>query len=215
MATYSKDHDFFSTDALLRQQFTQTDKIVLEDRESFLLNANVDYYLSFLSSNLKFKISYNEMEFKNRINGSDLREVQSYNTNLGLEMRSAFSGAFNYHLGSNWSISRTEAVGIDNSFTNNKSFLDLSYIINERIDFFLKSERYEFGNINEGDNVYYFLDIDARYNVKDSPWSFKVEGRNLTNTEQFRTSFINDVSSSTVSYRLLPRYVLVSAKYRF
>ena len=214
-ATYSKDHDFFSTDALLRQQFTQTDKILLEDRESILLNANVDYYLSFLSSNLKFKAGYNESEFKNRINGSELREVQSFNTNLGFELRSAFSGTFNYHLGTNWSISRTAAAGIDNSFTNNKSFLDLSYIINERIDFFFKSERYEFGNINEGDNVYYFLDVDARYNVKDSPWSFKVEGRNLTNTQQFRTSFINDVSSSTVSYRLLPRYVLVSAKYRF
>ncbi len=88
-------------------------------------------------------------------------------------------------------------------------------MFNERIDFFLKSERYEFGNITDGDNVYYFLDIDARYNVKDSPFSFKLEARNLTNTEQFRTSFINDVSTSTVSYRLLPRYLMATVKYRF
>ncbi len=215
MARYGKDHDFFSTDALIRQQFTQTDKILIEDRENVLLNATVDYYISPLSSNLKSKFSYTETEFKNRINGSELREIQSFNTSAGFELRSAFSGAFNYHLGSTWNINRTDASGISNRFTDNKSFIDLSYIINERIDFFLKSERYEFGNISDGDNVYYFLDFDARYNVKDSPWSFKIQARNLTNTEQFRTSFINDVSSSTVSYRLLPRYVLLSAKYRF
>lgn len=214
-ANYRKDHDFFSTNSLIQQQFSQTDRILIDDRETFILNATTDLYFSKISSNLKFKGGFTATEFKNRINGSDLRTVENNSYNAGLELRSAFSGKFNYHLGTAYTFNSTAASGIKNSFVDNKSFLDLSYIINERIDFFLKSERYEFGNITDGDNVYYFLDFDARYNVKDSPFSFKLEARNLTNTEQFRTSFINDVSTSTVSYRLLPRYLLATVKYRF
>jgi hypothetical protein len=215
LVNYGKDHDFFSTDALIQQQFTQTDKILIEDRKRLLISGNVDYYISKISSNLKAKFSYTESEFKNRINGSQLREVQTFSTSPGFELRSAFSGAFNYHLGSTWMINRTDAAGISNSFTDNKTFLDLNFVINERVDFVLKSERYEFGNINDGDNEYYFLDFDARYQKAKSKWSFKLQARNLTGTDTFRTSFINDVSLSTVSYRLLPRYVLVSVKYRF
>jgi hypothetical protein len=130
-------------------------------------------------------------------------------------MRSAFDGVFNYHIGTEWRWNEVASSGIENSFVDNTSFLDLSFVFSEQFDMQIKSERYFFGNINDGDNTYYFLDLDVRYNVKDSPFSFSLMARNLTNTEQFRTSSINDVSSSTVSYRLLPRYLLMKVKYRF
>jgi hypothetical protein len=168
-----------------------------------------------ISSNFKLKGGYSQRNFKNIINNSNLREVESANYNLGLEMRSAFDGIFNYHIGTTWTWNEIESAGIKNSFVDNNSFLDLNFVFNEQFDVQVKSERYFFGNINEGDNTYYFLDLDARYNIKDSPFSFSFMARNLTNTEQFRTSSINDVSSSTVSYRLLPRYLLLNVKYRF
>ena len=212
---YRTDHDFFSTNSLLQPNFSQTEKIVIEDRENLNVNASMDYYFGALSSNLKLKAGYSESDFKNIINNSSLREVESANYNLSLEMRSAFDGVFNYHIGTTWAWSEVESSGFKNSFVDNNSFLDLSFVFSEQFDLQVKSERYFFGNINDGDNTYYFLDLDARYNLKDSPFSFSFMARNLTNTEQFRTSSINDVSSSTVSYRLLPRYLLLNVKYRF
>lgn len=215
-SSYTKNHDFFSTNSILQPNFSQTERIVIEDRELISFNATTDYYLNPLSSNVKLKAGYNLSEFKNIINNSQLREVESANSNLGLEMRSAFNGVFNYHVGTTWAFNKVTASGISNSFTDNTSFLDLSFVFSEKFNVSVKSERYFFGNINEGDNTYYFLDIDARLKLKEkSPLSFSITARNLTNTEQFRTSSINDVSSSTVTYRLLPRYTLLSVMYRF
>lgn len=214
-ASYRTDHDYFSTNTLLQPNFSQTKKIVIEDRENLNVNAGMDYYFGALSSNLKLKAGYSESDFKNILNNSSLREIESANYNLGLEMRSAFDGIFNYHIGTIWAWSEVESSGFNNSFVDNNSFLDLSFVFSEQFDMQVKSERYFFGNINDGDNTYYFLDLDARYNIKDSPLSFSFTARNLTNTERFRTSSINDVSSSTVSYRLLPRYLLLNVKYRF
>lgn len=213
---YSKNHDFFSSNTTIQPNYSQSQRIVIQDRESIFLNATADYYFNPISSNLKLKASHFISEFKNIINNSQLREVQSVNSGLGLEMRSAFEGVFNYHLGTNWSFNKVTASGISNSFVDNTYFMDLSFVFTERFNISLRSEGYFFGNINDGDNTYYFLDMDARYKLKDkSPFSFAITARNLTNTEQFRTSSINDVSSSTVSYRLLPRYTLLSVKYRF
>lgn len=188
---------------------------MIKDREFLTVNTNLDFYLSKISSNLKLKASYVESEFKNIINNSNLREVESKNYSLGLELRSAYSGIFNYHIGTTWRWNQVESSGISNSFVDNTTFLDLSLVFNEQFDVQLKTERYFFGNISEGDNTYYFMDLDARYNFKESPWSLSLTARNLTNTEEFRTSTISDISSSTVSYRLLPRYILMNVKYRF
>lgn len=215
-SNYTKNHDFFSSNTIIQPNFSQSERIVIEDREALSFNATMDYYISSLSSNLKFKAGHFISEFKNIINNSQLREVQSENSNLGLEMRSAFNGVFNYHLGTTWAFNKVTASGVSNSFTDNTSFVDLSFVFSEKFNVSVKSERYFFGNINDSDNTYYFLDIDARLKLKDkSPFSFSLMARNLTNTEQFRTSSINDVSSSTVSYRLLPRYTLLSVLYRF
>lgn len=42
----------------------------------------------------------------------------------------------------------------------------IEVVFGDKIDMQIKSERYFFGNINDGDNTYYFLDLDARYNKK-------------------------------------------------
>jgi hypothetical protein len=67
IASYRKDHDFFSTNAIIQQQFTQTDRIRIDDRETLMISANTDFYFSKISSNLKLKGSYTFTEFKNSI----------------------------------------------------------------------------------------------------------------------------------------------------
>lgn len=211
---YRKDHDFFSTNSVLAQNFSQTTVITIKNRESLSLNLTADYYFKNISSNLKLRGSVAQSNFKNVINDSDLRDVEQTLVTAGVEMRSAFSGFFNYHVGTSYDWTQV-ATSQTNSFLNNRTFLDLSFNFTERITAIVKGERFYFGNINEGDNTYYFLDLDARYSKEKSPWTFGITARNLTNTEQFRTSFINDVASSTISFRLLPRFVLFQTTFRF
>jgi len=210
---YSKNYDFFSTNTSIEQNFTLAKKILIKDREFISVNSKLDYYFKFILSNFKIDLGYTKSEFKNIVNNSNLRLVTSNNYNFGLELRSGFKGVFNYHIGTKWTTSEIETT-INNSFTYNVRFLDLSFIFNKNIDFQLQSERYYFGDL-QTDNTYYFLDFDARYKLIENKLTLGLTGKNLFNTERFRNFSISDIGTSTTEYRLLPRFVLLKLEYRF
>lgn len=210
---YIKNHDFFSTNSIITQNYSQSEKILIADSKFLSINTKLDYYFNFISSNLKLDISYSKSNFKNIINNSDLREITSKSYNYGVEMRSGFSGFFNYHFGTKWNTNTIQTT-IKNSFTDNTSFLDLSFLFNDKFNIDMQSERYFFGNL-ENDNTYYFLDVDARYKLFKDKLTLSISGKNLFNTKTFRNFSISDFGSSTTEYRLLPRYVLLKMEYRF
>lgn len=128
-------------------------------------------------------------------------------------MRSGFSGFFNYHIGSKWNTNSIQTT-IENSFTDNTSFLHLSFLFNDKFNIDLQSERYFFGNL-QNENTYYFLDLDARYQLLKDKLTINLSGKNIFNTQTFRNFSISDFGYSTTEYRLLPRMILVSLEYRF
>ncbi len=210
---YTKNHDFFSTNTLINQNFTQSEAIVIKDRELFNASTSLDFFLKKLESNIKVKLGYTQSEFKNIVNNAQLREVNSINYNYGMEYRTAFDGLLNFHFGSMWLTNKIETT-IRNKFTNNVSFLDMTFTFNKKLNIDLSTERYYFGNL-EKDNTYYFLDFDARYTVKENKLTLMLSGKNLFNTNTFRTFTISDIGNSTIEYRLLPRFVLLKMEYRF
>lgn len=210
---YNNNHDFISTNTRVTQNFTQTDKVIIKGRDFFNVSTNLNYYFKTISSNLKIDLGYSKSEYKNIINDSDLRNVTSTIHNYGLELRSGFKGIFNYHIGTKWTTNQIK-TSMDNSFTDNLSFLDLSFIFNDRFDFQFQSERYYFGNL-ESDNIYFFLDFEAKYIVVQNKLSLSLSGKNLSNTKKFRVFSISDIGTSTTEYRLLPRLMLLKIEYRF
>ena len=210
---YNKNHDFFSSNSQITQNYSQSDKILIKDREILMLSTSIDRFFKGISSNLKLEFQYSESNYKNSINNSALREVIASNYNYGFSLRSGFSGIFNYDIGTKWTSNQIK-TSFKNSFTDNMSYLDLSFVFSDKFDTQLQSERYAFGSINQ-DNAYYFLDITSHYNFKANKLSFALSAKNLFNTTRFKNFSISDISTTTTSYRLLPRYILVSLQYRF
>jgi hypothetical protein len=210
---YTKNHDFFSTNSQISQNFSQTEAIVIKDRALIMANTSLDYFFTKLESNIKLQLGYTKSEFKNVVNNSDLRTVNSINYNYGFEYRTAFDGLFNFHFGSKWLTSEIETT-TRNEFTDNVSFLDMTFVCNEKLNIDFNSERYYFGNL-ESDNIYYFLDFDVRYTINENKLTFMLSGKNLFNTNTFRNFAISDIGNTTTEYRLMPRYVLLKMEYRF
>ena len=210
---YGKNHDFISTSSIIEQNFIQAKKILIKDRAFLNVNSEFDYYIKYISSNLKLDFGFSQSEFKNIINNSDLRKVTSNGYNYGLELRSGFKGVFNYHIGTKWYTNKIETT-TSNSFTDNVSFLDLSLAFNDKLDFQMKSERYYFGDLRI-DNTYYFLDFDVRYKLIKNKLTLGLSGENLFDTKRFRNFLISDIGTSTLEYRLLPRILLIKMEYRF
>ncbi|WP_315897458.1 carboxypeptidase-like regulatory domain-containing protein [Olleya sp. Hel_I_94] len=213
LVLYTKNHDFLSTNTLINQNYTQTQKTLIKDSQFLTINTKFDYYFKFMSSNLKLDLGYTKNEFKNVVNNSNLRTVVSNNYNYGLELRSAFKGVFNYHLGTAWTTNKIETFA-NSKFTNNQSFLDLNFIFNKKFDTKVKTERYHFGSLDT-DNTYYFLDFETQYKLIDKKLTVGITGKNLFNTKRYTSFSISDLGSSTTEVRLLPRMVLLRAEYRF
>lgn len=211
---YSKNNDFFSTNSIIAQNYSQSEKIIIKDREFLSISSSIDRYFKPIKSNLKINLGATKTNFKNIVNNSNLREVKNFNADYGFELRSGFRGFFNYHIGSKWNYNEVETT-IKNSFTDNMSFLDLSFMFSDKFNFQVQFERYFFGNLDKDNNKYYFLDLEARYVVKENKLTFFLSGNNLFNTETFRNYSISDINISQTEYRLMPRYVLLKMEYRF
>ncbi|OYQ45973.1 hypothetical protein CHU92_01755 [Flavobacterium cyanobacteriorum] len=211
---YSKNNDFFSTNAIIAQNYSLSEKIIIRDREYVTISSGIDRYFKPIKSNLKINLGATKTNFKNIVNNSNLREVKNLNTNYGFELRSGFRGLFNYHIGSKWTYNEVKTT-ITNNFTDNMSFLDLSFMFSDKFNIDIQTERYFFGNLDKNNNKYYFLDLEARYVVKENKLTFFLSGNNLFNTETFRNYSISDINISQTEYRLMPRYVLLKMEYRF
>ncbi len=77
------------------------------------------------------------------------------------------------------------------------------------------TEYYYFGNLAEKQRNHIFLDLEATYKFSGDKWTLGLRGNNLFNKQNFTTYNVSDIGYSTNSYRLIPRYILLSAKYRF
>lgn len=211
---YTKNNDFYSTNSLITQNFSQSEKILIKDREFLAISANLDRYFKPIKSNLKVIIGASKTNFKNIVNNSDLREVKNLNINYGLELRSGFKGFFNYHIGTKWNFNEVKTT-TSKSFTDNLTFLDLSLIFSNKFNIQLQSERYFFGNLEKGSNQYYFLDAEVRYVIKENKLTLFLSGNNLFNVNTFKNYSITDVAISKTEYRLQPRYLMLKLEYRF
>ena len=214
LVLYSKNNDFYSSNSIITQNFSQSENIIIKDREFVSLSSSVDRYFKPIKSNLKINLGATKTNFKNIVNHADLREVNHFNADYGFELRSGFRGWFNYHLGSKWNFNQVK-TSIKNSFTDNMSFLDLSFVFSDQFNVQVQSERYFFENLDKANNNYYFLDVEAQYVVKENKLSFFLSANNLFNTKTFRNYSISDINVSKTAYRLLPSYVLLKLEYRF
>ncbi|GEM53969.1 hypothetical protein B0A58_03760 [Flavobacterium branchiophilum NBRC 15030 = ATCC 35035] len=211
---YSKNNDFFSTSSSIGQNYSQSEKIIIKNREFLSISASIDRYFKPVKANLKINLGATKTNFKNIVNNSSSREVKNFNADYGFELRSGFRGFFNYHVGSKWNYNEVQTT-LKNNFTNNMSFLDLSFIFSNAFNIQVQSERYFFGNLDNNNNKYYFLDLEARYVFKENKLTFFLSGNNLFNTKTFKNYSISDVNITQTTYRLLPRYILLKMEYRF
>ncbi|SHL47198.1 carboxypeptidase-like regulatory domain-containing protein [Flavobacterium xanthum] len=113
---YSKSNDFFSTNSIIAQNFSQSEKIIIKDREFVSFSTSIDRYFKSIKSNLKINIGATKTNFKNIVNNSNLREVKNFNADYGLELRSGFKGFFNYHLGSKWNYNQVKTTVTNGGF---------------------------------------------------------------------------------------------------
>lgn len=212
---YSKQSNVLSSRSLLDQNSSLSESVLIKGGDTYGVNFSSNFYFRKLKSNVKVESSYSVSTSFNEINNSGLRKNNYTNQRYNFEWRTNFKTAFNFHLGTEWTRSKVTSPDFENSYTNGFSFLDVFYKIDERLDVKAVTEYYYFGSLAQEQRNHAFLDFEATYKLKGDQWTIGLRGNNLFNKTNFTTYNVSDIGYSTNSYRLMPRYILLSAKYRF
>lgn len=212
---YSKQSNILSSRSLIEQNSSLSENMFIKGGDTFGAAFNSNFYFRKLKSNLKLESSYSVSTSFNEINNSGLRKNNFTNQRYNIEWRTNFKTAFNFHIGSEWNYFNVKSPDFENSYTNGFSFLDLFYKMDERIDIKVVTEYYYFGSLDKKQRNHAFLDLEATYKLKGDQWTIGLRGNNLFNKTNFTTYHVSDIGYSTNSYRLMPRYLLLSTKYRF
>jgi len=210
---YSYADKYFSSKSTLAQNYSLSEPIVLNDRDIQFYNITIDYYFKFIRTNLKLNFGGNASKFQNYVNDSDIRNITSNGIDYGFELRSGFNGIFNYHVGSKWNYSEFK-TNYKVAYTNNRSFVNLTFRFNKKLFATLRNERYYFGGLSQGKKDFYFSDFNINYNMNDKI-QFEFMLNNIFNNDTFRSYSITDISVSETNYKLISRYALLKVSYRF
>lgn len=212
---YSKQSNVLSNRSTIEQNSSLSERVFIKGGDTFGASVHSNFYLRNLKSNIKLEGNYAVSTSFNEINNSGLRKNTYHSQRYNFEWRTSFKTAFNFHLGTEWNFSKVTSPDFENDYTNGFSFLDVFYKIDERFELKAVAELYYFGSLAKEQRNHVFLDFEATYKVKGDKWTLGLKGNNLFNKTNFTTYNVSDMGYSTNSYRLMSRYVLLSAKYRF
>ncbi|MEG0850466.1 MAG: TonB-dependent receptor [Flavobacterium sp.] len=212
---YSTQSNVLSSRSLIDQNSALSETVFIRGGDTYRAGITSNFYFRKLKSNVKLEGNYSMSTSFNEINNSGLRKNNFHSQQYNFEWRSNFKTAFNFHLGTEWTLSKVKSPDFENSYTNGFSFLDLFFKVDEKLDIKAVTEYYYFGNLAEKQPNHVFLDLEATYKFSGDKWTLGLRGNNLFNKQNFTTYNVTDIGYSTNSYRLMPRYLLLSAKYRF
>lgn len=212
-AEYSKQTDAIRYRNTLEKNSALTEAFAMKGGDRLNFNFSSHFVIKRLKGSIMLDVKAGKFNYYNIVNDSGLRKNASYNQNYNLSWRSNFKGAFDFNIGTDWSFSQTKSEQTFRNSTKN-SFLDLMFKQGEYFILKIRTEHYNFGGQNKYNN-YFFNDIESSYFFKDKKYIIGLNARNLFNVKTFTSYAISDYGYSSSSYRLLPRYILISFKLRF
>ena len=211
--SYNYDEQYFGREVAITPNYNLIDQIVLEDRQSFGFGINIDRYFRNIRANVKLKSNFLLQNYNDLLNGS-YRRVNEEIVSYGFEVRSGFTGWFNYTLGSDWDLNSYSYLDDTTSNLKNKSFLDLDFNLSQKLNFHIINERYYFRELLKKKS-YYFTDLDLEYIFKKEKLSAHFKVNNLFNVENFSTYSISEIAEINRKTKIIPRYFMLGLKFHF
>lgn len=223
--TYTKQLDAIKNKALLIGVNQVSSAVNMNSNfpeESFSGSANYGRsFFKYYKANARVSASWNKF--------NNIRVFPDSDTdpnNNPTKIQTTESVSQSYTLGFSTNYKKLPNLGLSYTYSVSDNFSDVVYTDSPSLTleyYFLEafsftSEYNFFHNYNKSktiDSEYDFLSANMIYQKKDSKWEWKISGTNLLNTRSLDTNSFSQLggTSSFSSYRVQPRYVILSLKY--
>jgi hypothetical protein len=204
-------HDFYGVDAIVKQNYTFSEKVLMHNNQTVFCRLYGDIFLDFMKSNLNLELDYTYSYSENIVN-ENKRNIKSNGFFYKAEIRSAFTIFFNFHIGTHWN---TYQIKSDGTFFNYKnfSFLDLHFLYKD-FSASIKTERYGASGEGYPEKGVYFMDITSKYKLPKYGLTISLSALNIFNNKLFVTTNVNDLFFAQASYRINPLMVLIGVEFK-
>ncbi len=185
-----------------------------EGSENLSLHSNIDKYVGFLKSNVRFNLSYTHGTVKNIVNNSDFRDNAFNAINSDLNIKTGFLGMINFENNFRFQTSFFKAENqqtIENTSIQNSFRLFLKPTKQLR---FTVNTDYYMPNVAKR-KTFLFFDTSLTYIPTKGNVEYSLISKNITaNQSIYNSTDITDYSISDFSYRLQDPYLLFNVKFR-
>lgn len=223
--TYTKQLDAIKNKALLTGVNQVSSAVNMNSNfpeESFSGSANYGRsFLKYYKANARVSVGWNKF--------NNIRVFPDSDTdpnNNPTKIQTTESVSQNYTLGFSTNYKQLPNLGLSYSYSISDNFSDTVYTDSPSLTleyYFLEafsftSEYSFFHNYNKSktiDSEYDFLSANIMYQKKDSKWEWKLSGTNLLDTKSLDTNSFSQLGGTSTfsSYRVQPRYLILSLKY--
>ncbi len=177
-----------------------------------ILSANGSFSRSFgkIKGGVSTNISWSKLN--NIVNALPSKSVnlgQTYETKWSTNFKKGPNFDVGYTLGVNsYDVNESRAV-----FYTNSPFAKLNWTFAKGFLFKSSFTHTNYRNKDVVINKYSFLDAEILYQKPESNWEYKLSGTNLLQTNSINQDSFNELFTSTSTYKVQPRYWVLSVKY--
>lgn len=181
---------------------------------NYSISLNIEKYLPYIKSTVRFDSNNAINEYKNIINNSEIRDNLAYVSFNEFYIRTSFDLPVNFQntVQVQYFENKVKSMNsIDNASIQNQ-FKILFNSTNKKI---FASTTFEYYNPKIGtSNPYYFLDLEFRY-TPNTRWNFAFEAMNITGNKTYQEFSISDYYIMTDIQSLNKPYYLMRLGFKF
>lgn len=207
---YIKSKSIINNLSELSNEFTLNSNIFTEGGESYNFNFSLVNY--FRKLKLASKIETNNSWSNNLIavNSNDFSISKNYFNSIKYSATTYLTGKINFDFGFAYNFFKSDFQEITTKNETKDAFVNINFKFSK---VFLLESNNSVYNINKKN--YLFSNIVVNYTPENSKFSYRVLMNNLLNENQYSAVSLNNYISNTYTVKLVLRYILLSAKYRF
>lgn len=194
----------------LSEEFTINSNFFTKGGESYNFNFSLVNYLRKLKLASKIETNNSWSNSLIAVNSSDFSISKNYFNSIKYSATTYFKGKINFDFGFAYNFFKSNFQEITTKNETKDAFVNINFKLSK---VFLLESNNSVYNINKKN--YLFSNIIINYTPENSKFSYRIMMNNLLNENQYSIISLNNYISNTYTVKLVPRYILLSTKYRF
>ena len=158
----------------------------------------------------KLETIQNWNETPTRVNSSSFVDIKTYSSSYKFSVTTYFPLPINFDFGFNYNYYQTDFNSIQTKNIIKDAFVNFTYNISKTWLGEINSTFYQMNSKN-----YSFINAIINYNPEESRFSYRLILNNASNQDEFTLVSLDNYTFYKSSIKLVPRYLLLTVKYRF